>query len=187
MNGMRPVLVGLVFASLLIACADKDGDEVETTGAQTMATDTSATTDATGGSTSSMVVATSSSGEVETASGPDTSGESRGSSGGGRTTGGGGASGCFPDGIYGRCSESPDCQCLQGAAVYQVCTTNCQSDDECGDVADFDGAEPGCFPINPGAAENICVLLCTDTTQCPCGLICTDSGVPNVSICAELQ
>ena len=101
--------------------------------------------------------------------------------------GGDGGGACLADGIYGKCSENPGCNCLLGATVYQVCTSSCTDSSDCGDPAAFPGAAPGCYPINPGAMQMICALVCTDTSDCPCGLTCTPSGVPNVSICAELQ
>lgn len=104
---------------------------------------------------------------------------------GGEAMGGGAA--CLPDGIYGKCSENAGCFCLLGATVYQFCTINCQDVSECGNAADFPGAVPGCYPINPGAQELICALVCTTTADCPCGLTCMPSGVPNTNICAELQ
>jgi hypothetical protein len=91
---------------------------------------------------------------------------------------------CFPEGFYGPCSgENMGCQCLLGADIYQVCTANCVDDSDCGDPADFPGATPGCFPVNPGAEQKVCSLVCTSTADCPCGLICQ----PTTSICAENQ
>jgi hypothetical protein len=96
---------------------------------------------------------------------------------------GGGDPVCFPDGgIYGPCSVNM-CQCLLGADVYQVCTASCVEDSDCGDPADFPGAMPGCFPVNPGAMEKVCSLVCTTTADCPCGLVCQST----TSICAENQ
>jgi hypothetical protein len=89
---------------------------------------------------------------------------------------------CFPVGIYGPCSEFM-CQCLLGADVYQVCTAPCVDDSDCGDPADFPGATPSCLPVNPGAEQMTCSLACTNTADCPCGLVCqTITG-----ICAEDQ
>jgi hypothetical protein len=91
---------------------------------------------------------------------------------------------CFPEGIYGPCSgENMGCQCLMGADIYQVCTASCVDDSDCGDPADFPGAMPSCLPVNPGAMEMVCSLVCTTTADCPCGLICQ----PTMSICAENQ
>ncbi len=102
-------------------------------------------------------------------------------------TSGGAGSACFPEGIYGSCADNPDCQCLQGANVYAVCTQSCTEDAQCGDAADFPGATPGCFPLNPGSPDMICALVCVAPDDCPCGLSCMPSGVPNVNICSELQ
>lgn len=89
---------------------------------------------------------------------------------------------CFPAGIYGPCSENI-CQCLLGADIYQVCTASCVDDSDCGDPAEFPGATPSCLPVNPGATEMVCSLACTNTADCPCGLVCqTTTG-----ICAENQ
>ena len=74
-----------------------------------------------------------------------------------------------------------------GATVYQFCTIGCTEDAQCGTVADTPGAVPGCFPLNPGATEMICALVCVEESDCPCGLSCMPSGVPSVNICAELQ
>ena len=71
--------------------------------------------------------------------------------------------------------------------MYQACTTSCTTTAECGDPALTGGATPYCAPLNPGAAEMICVLTCTTTDDCPCGNECQESGVPNVKICAEYQ
>jgi hypothetical protein len=91
---------------------------------------------------------------------------------------------CFPEGIYGPCSgENQGCQCLLGADIYQVCTISCVDDADCGDPADFPGATPRCLPVNPGAMEKVCSLACTDTSECPCGLICQSV----TGICAENQ
>jgi hypothetical protein len=92
---------------------------------------------------------------------------------------------CYPDGIYGKCSESQCPFCLQGATIYEVCSESCTSTAQCGDPADFDGAQPLCAPLNPNAMEMICVLTCTAQEQCPCGLECRASGVQGVNICAE--
>ncbi len=138
-----------------------------------------------GGSSTAAADGTGTSGAAESTS----TGVGQGSSSGDPTSTGstGGGAACFPEGIYGRCSENPGCQCLQGANVYQVCTTNCTETSECGDAADFPGATPLCAPLNPGAADMICVLLCTRTADCPCGLECQPSGVPNTNICVESQ
>lgn len=97
------------------------------------------------------------------------------------------AGACLAEGIYGPCSTNPGCNCLRGAAVYQFCTASCVEDSECGDPAALGGGTPGCFPINPGAADKICALICTSEADCPCGMTCTFSGVSGVNICAELQ
>lgn len=95
------------------------------------------------------------------------------------------SSACYPTGIYGTCSETGCPNCLNGANIYEVCTSACVETSDCGDQADFDGATPLCAPLNPGAAQMICVLTCTSTDQCPCGLECRASGVQGVDICAE--
>jgi hypothetical protein len=33
----------------------------------------------------------------------------------------------------------------------------------------------------------ICALICQNTEDCPCGLVCMPSGVPNTNLCAETQ
>jgi hypothetical protein len=88
---------------------------------------------------------------------------------------------CFPEGIYGPCKNMP-CQCLVGGEWYQVCTTSCVDDSDCGDPADFPGAMPSCLPASPGATEMVCSLVCTSSADCPCGLTC---GHSTPSICAQ--
>jgi len=92
---------------------------------------------------------------------------------------------CYPTGIYGKCGETGCPNCLNGANMYQVCASSCTQSSDCGDAADFDGATPLCAPLNPRATQMICVLTCTSTDQCPCGLECRASGVQGVNICAE--
>ena len=101
--------------------------------------------------------------------------------------GGADAGACLADGIYGPCSTNAGCNCLRGATVYQFCTSACTTDADCGDPAALGGGAPGCFPINPGATDMICALVCSSEADCPCGLTCTASGVGSVKICAELQ
>jgi hypothetical protein len=101
---------------------------------------------------------------------------------------GGSADGeCPAGGIFGACTENPGCQCLRGATVYQFCTTNCDSAAECGTEADYPGAKPGCYPINPGDPNKICALICEEDEDCPCGLVCTASGLANTKLGAEMQ
>ncbi len=95
------------------------------------------------------------------------------------------ASLCYPQGTYGSCSELGCPNCLSGANIYKVCTSSCTENSECGNAADFAGASPLCAPLNPGSTDMICVLTCSATEQCPCGLECRESGVPNIKICAE--
>ncbi len=128
---------------------------------------------------------------ASSAGGATTSGANGGA--GGADGGQGGVGGmttpgdvCLPTGVFGKCSDNPDCFCLLGATVYQFCTIGCDEPSECGGPSAA-GAVPGCYPINPGAADKICALICTDTSQCPCGLTCMPSGVPNINLCAELQ
>jgi hypothetical protein len=125
----------------------------------------------------------------------ETVGGAGGESGGANAVGGAGGAGgapgsvCLPEGVFGKCSDNPGCQCLLGATVYQFCTADCQTSAECGDAASTPGAAPGCFPINPGSPQQICALICEDTADCPCGLTCMLAGVPgsDIKLCAELQ
>lgn len=91
---------------------------------------------------------------------------------------------CYPDGIYGICEDLGCPSCLDGAGFYKTCTSSCTEDSQCGNAADFDGATPFCAELNPGAAQKICVLICTTNEQCPCGLPCIASGA-GVNICAK--
>lgn len=188
------ILFGLFFVA---SCGDTDETgETSSTGGNT-GTDSSETSTSTGSGTTTDPTATSTSSST-TASG--TTGTSSGSSD--TVTTGTGSRGSesstgsdtdasaqrFPDGgIYGSCAENPTCQCLTGANVYQTCTISCTDSAECGAAADFPGAMPGCFPLNPGVADMICALVCESESDCPCGMPCMPSGVPNVSICAEAQ
>ena len=95
------------------------------------------------------------------------------------------AAACYPDGIYGKCGETACPNCLSGATIYQVCTSSCTENSQCGNAADFNGASPLCAELNPGSPQMICVLTCLTIEECPCGLECRASGVPNVNICAE--
>lgn len=193
------ILFGLFFVA---SCGDAD-EASDSTGTDASATstgtstDSSATSTGTGPGTTTEPTATSTSDGTTAA---DTTGASSGSSGpvttGTSSRGSESSTGsdtdedaqCFPNGgIYGSCAESPTCQCLTGANVYQACTISCTDSSECGDAADFPGAMPGCFPLNPGVADMICALVCESEADCPCGLPCMPSGVPNVSICAEAQ
>jgi hypothetical protein len=139
---------------------------------------TSDTDGDTDGDTSSSTTSSSSSG-VGGAGGAGVGGASVGGAGGAVPAA------CLPDGIYGKCSENNSCFCLQGATVYQFCTITCADAAEC--AADTPGATTGCYPINPGANENICALLCTTTADCPCGLTCMPSGLQGIDLCAEFQ
>jgi len=185
MRTTKLVAALLLVGTFTMGCpGDDSGDE--TGQAASSGTTMAAQTD--GESTESSVDATAagtgSEGGSTTSAGEGTTGDSTGLPG---TSSGGSNAACYPDGIYGRCSENPECQCLQGATVYQVCTANCGDNSECGNAADFPGATPLCAPLNPGAAEMICVLVCTDTADCPCGLECQPSGVPGTNICVESQ
>jgi len=91
---------------------------------------------------------------------------------------------CFPNGTYGICAEVGCPMCLKGAGIYEVCTSACERNSDCGDAADVEGAMPLCAPLNPGAMQKICVLTCTSTEQCPCGLECRPSGA-GPKICAQ--
>lgn len=174
----RLVLIGVsLFA--FSACGEEDGTS-DSTGEATTATETAAETTAseTGTGDSTTTDATTDTTGTDT-TGTDTTGTDT------STTGGGAA--CFADGgIYGKCSENACELCLQGATVYQSCSKSCATAADCGDPNDFQGATPGCFPLNPGAADMICVLLCTTTEDCPCGLDCQPSGA-GANICAESQ
>jgi len=91
---------------------------------------------------------------------------------------------CYPEGIYGICEDLGCPLCLSTTpAIYESCSSSCTDTPECGDPADYNGATPFCAPLNPGAEENICVLICTAPEQCPCGLDCLASGA-GVDICA---
>lgn len=92
---------------------------------------------------------------------------------------------CYPMGIYGSCVEGGCPMCLNGANIYSVCSAACTDDSQCGDPSELSGASPLCAPLNPGAADMICVVTCTSQEQCPCGLECRESGVQGVKICAE--
>jgi hypothetical protein len=168
------------------ATSATDGTSTETSSGSTSAaswagTGTAGVTSA--GSTSAGSMGASSGSATDTAGTAGTAGTTDTTDTAG-TTGAGG--GCFPDGIYGSCAGSA-CFCLQGATVYEVCSASCTDASECGDAADFSGAVPGCFPLNPGSNDMICVLLCSTTADCPCGLECMPSGAPNANICAEYQ
>lgn len=91
---------------------------------------------------------------------------------------------CYPAGIYGVCADTDCPMCMAGASIYNTCSSSCTDNADCGSAADFAGAMPTCAPLNPGADEKICVLTCTSTEECPCGLECRASGVPNINICA---
>lgn len=177
------VTVGCAADSATDAPATTESSAADTVSAQ----DGTGASDSQGAPTDASTAAADSSTDSPTDSSTDTTAQPGAGTTGAATTTGQDTDVCFPDGIYGQCSEHPDCQCLAGAAVYQVCTRSCTKDAECGDAADFNGASPGCFPLNPGAADMICALVCTSPDDCPCGLSCMPSGVPNVNICSELQ
>ncbi len=99
----------------------------------------------------------------------------------------GGEEVCPAGGIFGACTENPGCQCLRGATVYQFCTISCESPEECGTADDFPGAIPGCYPVNQGDPNKICALICKSNEDCPCGLVCTPSGLASIKLCAEMQ
>ena len=173
---------GTRFISILLASACTTGGSDGNSGSGTGSTSGVATA----GTSASATAGTSAGSGSGSATGTTGTSGSTSDTGTG-DTGTGGAAACYPDGIYGKCSESPGCQCLQGANVYQVCTKSCQMDADCGDATSFPGANPGCFPLNPGSQEKICALICQQDEDCPCGLICTPSGVPGANLCAELQ
>ena len=160
----------LISTSLVCACADSGTSEDGTGTDSTSGSPTSSEESGASGSETS---------ETETGASETETGETE--------TGGAEDPVCYPTGIYGECSAHPECQCLLGATVYQACTSSCTDASQCGDAADFPGSTPGCFPLNPGDPNMICVLLCSETSECPCDLECQPSGVPNVNICAEYQ
>jgi hypothetical protein len=177
-RGLLAAIVGLASACAADPPQLPEGSSTmaaTSTGSTSGAVDTTSrgmdagTTAAPAGTTSDPV-----DGSTSDGSSSDGSSEGTGSTGGGFDD-----PACFPEGPYGTCTANRGCDCFEYFSLYQVCTMDCVTADDC-PVPDHPGVTVGCVMLN----GQHCALSCDPEQGCPCGLVCT-MVTPRTHICLE--